>query len=89
MSGEHHLKSYRPTVHLERLFCQHCGGHVLTHDARCAGIAGLPAGLVDDHAVPQPGGEYFVSHKAPWHSLAPQAPCFGGDSGFEPLSHAV
>lgn len=84
--GEAQLRSYRPTANLERLFCQHCGGHVLTRDARCAAIVGLPAGALADAAVPAPSGEYFVTHKAPWQALAATAICFGGDTGFEPIT---
>lgn len=85
IAGEDQLLSYRPTPNLERRFCQHCGGHVLTRDARFADITGLPAGVMDDRAVPPPAGEYFVGHKAPWQVLAPALPCFGGDTGFEPV----
>lgn len=79
------LSRYQPTVHLERHFCPRCGTHVMTLDTRHPAIAGIPAGLVDDALVPAPAGDYFVSHKAPWHELPWHVHCFGGDSGFEPL----
>jgi len=85
LRGETELSLYRPTSPLQRFFCRHCGTHVLTRDARCSHIAGLPAGVMDDADVPVPSGEYFVSHKARWHALAADATCFGGDTGFEPL----
>ncbi|MBB2483721.1 GFA family protein [Mitsuaria sp. WAJ17] len=85
VQGEAELVSYRPTPNLQRLFCRHCGTHVLTRDARCQHIAGLPAGVMADADVPAPSGEYFTSHKAPWYSLPASAPCFGGNTGVEPL----
>jgi hypothetical protein len=89
VSGEDHLLSYRPTANLERRFCRHCGVHLLTRDARYEAIVGLVAGVLPDAAVPAPSGEYFVSHKASWQALPPGLPCFGGETGFEPMEAAV
>lgn len=85
LQGEEQLCCYSPTPHLQRFFCRHCGTHVLTRDARCSHIVGLPAGVMADADVPPPSGEYFVSHKASWHTLPAAAACFGGDTGFEPI----
>jgi hypothetical protein len=83
VDGEGSLTPYHPTEKLERLFCKHCGTHILTKDKRHSGVLGIPAGLLESLEVPQPKGEYFVSHKARWFSLTSGLPCFGGDSGFE------
>lgn len=83
ISGEGDLTVYRPTENLERLFCRHCGTHILTKDKRHPGIVGIPAGLLENLEVPPPKAEYFVDHKASWFYLSSGLPCFGGDSGME------
>ena len=85
--GADHLQAYRPTGNLERLFCSRCGTHLMTRDARFGHITGVPAGVMPDGDVPPASGEYFVSHKASWQPLAGHVPCFGGETGFEPVPH--
>ncbi|MDL5030768.1 GFA family protein [Pelomonas sp. APW6] len=83
VQGAEQLRAYRPTVHLERLFCSQCGTHVMTRDARHGHITGVPAGVMPAGDVPPASGEYFVSHKASWQPLSADVPCFGGETGFE------
>jgi hypothetical protein len=85
ISGVGALTVYHPTENLERLFCKHCGTHILTKDKRHPGIVGIPAGLLENLELPPPTGEYFVNHKASWFNLSGGLPCFGGESGMEVL----
>lgn len=57
----------------------------MTRDARHGHITGVPACVMPDDDVPPPSGEYFVSHKASWQPLSADVPCFGGETGFEPV----
>lgn len=85
IDGESALSTYQPTENLYRIFCKCCGTHIATKDKRHPGILGVPAGLLENLDVPMPKGEYFVSHKARWFSISSGLPCFGGESGFEPI----
>jgi hypothetical protein len=76
--------AFAPSRNATRHFCPRCGTHVFTRDARYPDTVALPAGVISgfDPAVQ---AHYFVSHRASWHLIEDELPCFGGESGFEPL----
>lgn len=89
LSGQERLRSFAATLNVTRHFCSSCGTHVFTADARYPKIVGVPAGVIFGELELQPKGHYFVSHKAAWHAIGDSLPQFGGESGFEPITHNI
>lgn len=87
VSGESSLSSFAATQNVNRWFCSVCGTHVFTSDVRHPNILGVPAGIIRTSLSVEPQGHYFVSHKAAWHAISDSLAQFGGECGFEPMSH--
>ena len=86
LSGATALTAFRVTDNVTRHFCSVCGTHVYTEDLRLPGVLGVPAGAIDGALPAMPTAHYFVSDKAPWHTIADGLRQFGGESGVEPAS---
>ena len=87
VDGAENLTAFMATVNVTRRFCKACGSHIYTTDERYPEILGIPAGIVDGEALPQPKAHYFASHRAAWFSIADALPQYGGDSGYEPIAN--
>jgi hypothetical protein len=80
------LRHYQASGNCTRAFCEACGTHVFSKDRRLIDKIGIPAGVIDAKNLPGVSGHYFVDDKASWHSIEDTHPCFGGASGFQPLT---
>lgn len=80
------IRHYQVSDNGTRAFCEICGTHVFTVDIRLKGKIGIPAGIILDPNVPALSAHYFVDDKIWWHKIGDSLPCFGGETGYEPLS---
>lgn len=80
------LKTFSPSKNSTRNFCNECGTHVFTEDARHPDVVGVPAGVITGVMERKIDGHYFVSHKAEWHVISDGLPQFGGETGCERIS---
>jgi len=80
------LRHYHASDNATRTFCEICGTHVYSVDTRLVGKIGIPAGIIVGPHMPTLSGHYFVDDKATWHEIRDATPCFGGETGFQPLT---
>jgi hypothetical protein len=70
VQGEEHLRVFRSSPQVERLFCGECGSPMAWRNAAAfPGETSFPLGSLDTPFVPRAQRHIFVGSKAPWDEI--------------------
>jgi len=74
LQGEEHIKIYRSSAQMERLFCDVCGSSLLCRTSEEPDAVYIALGTVDDEPGCRPTCHIWVGSKAPWYSITDDLP---------------
>jgi hypothetical protein len=72
--GEQDLKCYASSNSLGRVFCSHCGSHILVEIQSEPESLYLAMGTMEGSPQLPPGYHIYVGSKAPWHPISDDLP---------------
>jgi hypothetical protein len=73
-SGEDRLVSFPSSPGKRRFFCGSCGCHLFLRADHRPNMVFVRAGTLDDDPGLQPQGHFWISVKAPWHTITDTLP---------------
>ena len=75
-SGKKHMREYRSSADLERVFCDLCGSTLLCRSSDEPNVEYMALGTVDGTFDCPPAYHIWVGSMAPWYSITDDLPQF-------------
>ena len=69
VSGEEHLRAWRPDSGAEKWFCGDCGSALFSRDPQNPDRVGIRLGAFDDDPQIRPSLRQFVAYAASWEAI--------------------
>ncbi len=69
VSGEEHLRAWKPDTGFEKWFCGECGSALFSRSPADPDEVGVRLGTLDDDPAIRPGYRQFVSYAAAWEPV--------------------
>jgi hypothetical protein len=69
LSGEEHLRDWRPGSGLAKTFCELCGSHLFGRDPSSGEISIVRMAAIDGDPGVRPMAHQFVAYAAPWEEI--------------------
>ncbi len=74
LSGEEHLRAWKPETGFEKWFCGECGSALFSRSSTDPGEVGVRLGTLDADPGIRPSYRQYVDYAAPWEPLARRRP---------------